>query len=306
MPKSRLTIATAVLVLLVLFVQLVCFQVRETERAVVKTFGRATRDVREPGLYAKWPWPVEQVVRLDARLRVLEGPLEETVTEDKRSVLVACFVTWRIGERPGDPQRFLEALGSVQAAESRLEGMLRNAQSAAFGSFPFSALVTTERSQLRWDEVESRIQGRLVKTAREELGIEVPLVGIRRLALPKDTTESVFARMRREREVKAAEYLAQGQADADAIRAEADRFRDTELNAAHAEARKLLGEAERANEKAYRTLEEDPELAIFLRKIEALKRALAGRTTLVLDTGSAPFDLLAPRAPVTSQTGEKK
>ena len=294
MPRNRLTIATAVLVLLVLLVQLVTFQVRETERAVVKTFGKATRDVREPGLYGKWPWPVEQVVRLDARLRVLEGPLQETVTEDKRSVLVACFVTWRIGERPLEPVRFLESLGSVQAAELRLQGMLRSAQSAVLGGFPFSALVAPERAQLRWDQVEKRLREHVEPSARDELGIEIAFVGIRRLALPKDTTENVFARMRSEREVKAAEYLAQGQAEADAIRAEADRFRDTELNAAHADARKLQAETEHENEKAYRVLEEDPELAIFLRKIEALKRGLAGRTTTILDTGSPPFDLLAP------------
>ena len=95
MPRNRLTLAVAVLVVGVLLVQLVAFRVKETEHAVVKTFGKATRDVPAPGLYWKWPWPIEEVVRQDARLRVLEGPLEETTTEDRKSVLVSCFVTWR-------------------------------------------------------------------------------------------------------------------------------------------------------------------------------------------------------------------
>src|SRR5205085_198920 len=82
MAQKRVTLVTATLVIGVLFLQLVTFRVRETERAVVKTFGSAAaEDVTQPGLYWKWPWPIQEVVRQDARLRVLEGPLEESVTE---------------------------------------------------------------------------------------------------------------------------------------------------------------------------------------------------------------------------------
>ena len=93
MPRNRLTLAVAVLVIVVLLLQLVAFRVRETERVVVKRLGEATRAVKEPGLYWKWPWPIEEVVRQDARLRCLEGPLEETVTKDRKKRLISRFVT---------------------------------------------------------------------------------------------------------------------------------------------------------------------------------------------------------------------
>src|SRR4051812_20836242 len=214
MARNKLTVAVAVLIVTVLLLQLVAFRVKETERAVVKTFGKATRDVQAPGLYWKWPWPVEEVVRQDARLRVLEGPLEETTTEDRKAVLVSCFVTWR----PGKPVEFLERHETEKAAEKTLEGLLRSTQTAVLGRHPFSALIAQDRSQLRWDELEAAIREPLVKKAREDYAIEVVFVGIRRLALPKDTTESVFARMRAERDAKAQALTRAGQIDADAIR----------------------------------------------------------------------------------------
>jgi membrane protease subunit HflC len=296
MPRNRLTILAASLVLVVLLLELVAFRVRETEVVVVKTFGKATRPVREPGLYWKWPWPIEEVVRQDARLRVLEGTIEETLTEDRKSVLVSCFVTWRVG----DPVRFLESTETAEAGERQLERLLRNYQRTALGGFPFSALVATDRAQLGWDKIEEAIRVPLETVARDELGIEVVFVGIKGLELPKDTTERVFDRMKREREVKAAQLLSQGQSEAGEIRAAAERERQEALDAAEAEKRRLLAQADQESEAAYKVFEQDPELAIYLKKIEALKRALAGRTTLVLDTSSPPFDLLAPAAAVDS------
>jgi membrane protease subunit HflC len=295
MPRNRLTILAAALVVGVLFLELVAFRVRESEVVVVKTFGKATRPVREPGLYWKWPWPVEEVVREDARLRVLEGKLEETLTADRKSVLVSCFATWRVG----DPVRFLESVESAEEADRQLGRLLRGYQRTALGTFPFAAFVASDRSQLLWDKIEEAIAQPLKEKAKQELGIEVVFLGIKGLALPKDTTERVFERMKRERDVKASELLALGQKEAGDIRAAAERERQETLDAAEKQRRELLGQADKESEAAYRTFDEDPELAIYLKKIEALQRALAGRTTLVLDTSSPPFDLLAP---VTSRT----
>ena len=105
--------------------------------------------------------------------------------------------------------------------------------------------------------------------------------------------------MKREREVKAAELLSQGQTEAGNIRAAAERERQEQLDAAQAESRRLLAKAEEESVAAYKVFEQDPELAIYLKKIDALKRALAGHTTLVLDTSSPPFDLLAPVSSTT-------
>src|SRR5207244_326410 len=124
MPRNRLTIVAAALVVGVLLLELVAFRVRETEVVVVKTFGKATRSLREPGLYWKWPWPVEEVAKQDARLRVLEGKLEQSLTQDRKSVLVSCFVTWKID----DPVRFLASVETAEEAERQLGRLLRSYQ----------------------------------------------------------------------------------------------------------------------------------------------------------------------------------
>ena len=113
--------------------------------------------------------------------------------------------------------------------------------------------------------------------------------------------------MKAERDEKAKAYLAEGQAEADKIRDKAENERSQALDAARAEARTTLAAAERQSEAAHRALEVDPELAIFLRKVEALKHGLSGRTTVVYDMASWPFDLLVPgaTAPVTSAGGKR-
>lgn len=298
MPRNRLTLTVAVLIVVVLLLQLIAFRVRETERAVVKTFGKATRDVQTAGLYWKWPWPIEEVARLDARLRVLEGPLEETTTEDRKSVLVACFVAWRTG----DPIKFLERHESEKAAERKLEALLRTTQVSVIGRHPFAALVAQDRSQLQWDALEAELREPLVRKARDDYAIEVSFVGLRRLALPRDTTENVFARMRAERDGKAKALLAEGQAEAQRIRDRAENERRQLVDAAEAEALITVAAVDSETEQAYRVFERDPELAIELRKIEALKRGLSGRTTLVFDMNTQPFDILRGLAPVGSRS----
>jgi membrane protease subunit HflC len=290
--KSRLSHAVAVVLVLVLALELLAFQVRETERAVVLTFGEATREIKEPGLYAKWPWPVEQVVRFDARLRVLEGPLEECQTEDGKALLVSSFIIWRVD----DPLGFLKSLGTVEQGERALERDVRDAQAKAVGRFAWGALVAAQRERHPRDEVETAIRDEHVaRVARQyRAGIAVELAGIRRLALPEATRERVFERMKAEREARAAEILAQGEADAAALKADAERERLQALDQAKADERRLLAEAEKAAAEHFAVFGQDQDLAIFLRKLEALKRVLAKRSTIVLDTKAPPFDLLAP------------
>jgi membrane protease subunit HflC len=298
MTGNRRTLVVAVLIVLVLLLQLVAFRVRETERAVVKTFGKATRDVSAAGLYWKWPWPIEEVVLQDARLRVLEGPLEEASTADRKSVLVSCFVTWR----PGKPVEFLERHETEKAAEKTLEGLLGSTQTSVLGRHPFSSLIAQDRSQLRWDELEAEIREPLVQKARDDYAIEVVFVGIRRLALPRDTTETVFARMRAERDGKAKALLAEGETEARRIRDKAENERRQLVDEAEADARVQEAGAIRDSAEAYAVLDQQPDLAIDLRKIEALKRGLSGRTTVIFDLATWPFDVLKDVAAVGSRS----
>lgn len=268
--------------------------VHEGEAVVLTTFGRpAPAPLVEPGLYARWPWPVQAAHRLDTRVHTLEGPLEQTLTQDGRTVIVALFAGWKIE----DPTTFLLRIGTEAAAERNLAGLLANARNTVLGGHPFSALVNTDSAALKFDDIERRILDLARDEARRSYGITLTAVGIRRLGLPESITEQVYRRMRAERNAVAEGYRAEGAREATRIRAQADREREERLAQADADARRTRakGEAEAAD--AYRAFSADPEFALFLRKLDVLEEVLGERATVVLGSETEPFDLLAAPAP---------
>lgn len=262
--------------------------VREGEIAVLTRFERPRRVLNEAGLYPRWPWPIERLYTFDARLRVLEGTFEQTLTRDGKNVIVMLFAGWRIAE----PLKFLERVGTVARAEAGLNNLLSNYKNAVLGRYPFAALVNTDPAALKFDDIEREILEAVREEARERYGIEVSMLGIRKLALPEAITERVFERMRAERKEAAERYRAEGEAQAMAIRAEADSLREQRLAAADAEARRLRAAGDAAAAEFFRVFAEDPELAIFLRKLEVLYETLSTNATLVVGTDTPPFDLL--------------
>lgn len=299
MRQNRLTLVVAVAVAAVLIARMVVYQVRDDEVAVVLTFGRATDDVTTPRTGLKWPWPIQQVRHFDARLRVLRTPLEEVATRDGRAVLVGSFVLWRVSSA----RAFLERFGDADEAAHHLEKLLRSRQSETVSRYEFGALVSTDPQQLKYVEIEQRIQELLAADLARD-GLEVKLVGIRRLALPQEATEAVFQRMKKDREARAAALQAEGAAEAAKIRAKADEEKATLVGQARAHAEEVLGQAESEAEQAYRIMAQEPQLAIFLRKLDAMEKLLGRRAVLVFGRDDPPFDLLGrgSAAPVESRT----
>ena len=125
-----------------------------------------------------------------------------------------------------------------------------------------------------------------------EFGIEIIGVGINTLGVPKTVTEKVFERMIAERKQFADKNLAEGKREAKEIRVKADLERDNIIANAEAEAQKLRAEGDAAAAKFYKEFAKDPELAGFLRKVDALRLIMEKDTTLVIDTNVPPFDLL--------------
>jgi len=103
---------------LILALYLVVFQVRETQCALVTTFGKATQQtqITEPGWYFRWPAPIQRVYKFDSRMRVLEAELGETTTKAAVPIIVNTYVVWNIDE----PLKFFNAVGTVKEAENKL------------------------------------------------------------------------------------------------------------------------------------------------------------------------------------------
>lgn len=270
--------------------------VHEGEAVVRTTFGRPDETVlTEPGPYVRWPWPVQAAHRIDTRRQTIEGPLEQTLTKDGRTVLVALFAGWQVE----DPLVFLLRVGTPAAAERNLAGLLANARNTVLGEHPFSALVNTDAAAMKFDDIERRILELARDEARRSYGIVLHAVGIRRLGLPESITEQVFRRMRAERRAVAEGYRAEGESEAARIRAEADQKREERLAGAEAEARRLRARGEAEAAEAYAVFAADPEFALFLKKLDVLEQVLGERATVVLGSEAEPFDLLsAPPAAV--------
>jgi membrane protease subunit HflC len=289
MKTSRINLVIGSLLLALFLLLLFLFQVRQTEVAVVTTFGKTTRPITEPGLYLKWPWPIQKVTKLDKRLQSSEGKFEETLTSDGRSLIIMMFTGWRIS----DPALFYSRAsgGSVVEAERSLENILRTAKNAAVGRHPFAHFVSVKPDDLKFDDIEKEVLT-AVQSDAKALGISVDIVRIKRIGLPESVTEKVFDRMKAERTTEIERLKSEGQREATEIRSAADRERDRLLAEADSQASRIRSEGEAEAAKSFSVFQQDPELAVLLLKLNALETSLKERATLIVDPRTPPFDLL--------------
>jgi membrane protease subunit HflC len=132
----------------------------------------------------------------------------------------------------------------------------------------------------------------LKQNVKDIYGIDIRHLGIKQLKVSEDVSKDVFERMRAERNRKTEATVAEGQAEATKIRTDADSKKTELLAAAEARAKAIRGQGDAEAAKYYKLLEQDPNLAIFLRDIEALKKILQERSTIVLSADTEPFKLL--------------
>lgn len=288
----RWIVALAVLGLVVL--SSVLYTVREGQVAVVTRFGAPRDTVTRAGLHLKFPWPIERTYLLDGRKRLVNSRFAETLSHDKKNIILRTFAIWSVE----DPLTFLQSMGDVDTAESRLDGLITNAKNAVLGGYDMSALVSTQPGEIKIEEVEGKILRDVQATAGKSFGIRVHQVGLKQLGLPADNIPEIFDRMRSEREKVAAGHRAGGEREASRIRSETD-LKVTKLRAeGRLEAMKIRGRAEAEAAKVYREAHsQDPEFFKFLRRIDALKILFGEQTSLTLMADQPPFDLLKMKAP---------
>lgn len=269
------------------------FQVASNESAVLTRFGSPVRTLVAPGLYFKAPWPVDTATLFDTRLRFYDTRVSEALTRDKRNVILPVFIAWRIT----DPLKFLQALGTPAAAPSKLDSLATSARNALLGNYDFQQLVATDPSQLKLAEIEQRLAGTITPQAREAFGITIEQVGFQRIALPEANTTYVFDRMRAERGQYAAKFRAEGRQEAEELRARTDAEKTTLLAVANRFAEETRGKAEAEAARIYADAHsQNPAFYQFTRELEALRKVTKANTTLILDTGTSPFNQLKPAA----------
>jgi len=257
------------------------YTVNETEFVLITQFGRPIRTVTQAGLHAKWFF--QSALRFDKRLRIYDPPPSEFLTRDKKNLLIENYVAWRIE----DPGLFVQSVGDVPSAEMRLHDIIWSGLSASFGNQDLDAMVSTDKDKLRGAPLLANITAVSDRVALEQYGIRIVDVRIKRLNFPEQNKQSVFSRMRAERGRIATEYRAEGEEQALAIRADADRQKEEIVSAAYKEAEGIRGKGDAEATRIYAAAySKDPQFYKLTRTLESYNKILDDKTTIVLGSDS--------------------
>lgn len=218
-----------------------------------------------------------------------EDKLGETITHDNNDLILTVYAGWKISDAAAFYPKFY---GSVPAAQTALEGMLRNAKNAVVSTNTLSAFVNPDPSQLRFEQMEQQIQDSVqAQLTTNDYGIQLVFLGFKKIELPQSVTQSVFDRMKGERQVIINSEQYEGQKEATIIKSTADRTAMDTISQASATAAGIMGEAQAQAAKVLPIFEKDPALANYLLRLDALQQALNQKSTLIFDERTPPFDL---------------
>lgn len=258
--------------------------VDETQQVIVTQFGRPVRTLSEAGLYFKPPY--QSSLAIDRRVQIYNPRPAEFLTSEKKNIDLDVFVCWSVE----DPQRFLETVGDPAGATSRIHDMVWSKLAAAVSRSPLENLVSVDGNKQRLESLVEGVAGPCADDARQQYGIALVDVKIKRIGLPDQVRESVFERMRKERARIAQRYRSEGSEEAMKIRATADKEKTVILAEAYAEAEIVRGKAEAEATRTYSEAhQKDPQFFDLLRTLEAYRKILDEKTTILL---SGDSDLL--------------
>lgn len=279
MTVSRLLIPVVVGLLLLGYFSI--FTVSETELGIKFRLGEIVRSDYAPGLYFKVPI-LNNVRKYDKRILNLDAEPQRFLTSEKKDVIVDSYTKWRIV----DVRRYYNATGGDYAqANTLLYQKVNDALRAAFGLRTVQEVVSGERGEVM-DIVTVR-----ANELAAELGVEVIDVRTKRIDLPAEVSDAVYARMRAERERVARDFRSRGREQAERIRAAADRERTVILSEAYRDAETLRGEGDALATEIYaRTYRKDEEFYALYRSLSAYRESFRDRNDiLVLQPGSDFF-----------------
>ena len=283
------TILLGLIVAAIFLVAIFSYQVQETERALVITMGRITGECG-PGFHLRLPLPIQEIVKYDIRERCFEGntgSLEETMTQDEKNVIVGIYTIYSIE----DLKQFKNAAKSLEAAEEYLSNRMRTVKGAVIGRFRFDQMINTDPKKMKLTEIEKAMFDQIAPDVKARYGLKVVKVGIRTISVPTKISTAITERMKKERETAASIDKQKGKVEAEKIKTDANQKKREEITRAEAKAKQLMAEGDADAAREYAVFSQNPELAAYLRKLDSLKRIVKTKTTLVLGTDSAPFDL---------------
>ena len=259
------------------------FIVDETQQVVILQLGKPVNTITEPGFNFKLPFPFQEKIVFDDRLLEYDSPPEAILSKDKKSLIVDNYVRWKIV----DPLQFLKTVQAIPTAKSRMDDIVYSELRRELGTHDMVEIITQNREEIM--DVVTRASNE----ATLSYGISVIDVRIRRVDLPAENEESIYARMEAERKRQANKFRSEGSEEAQKIRAATDRDKTIILADAYKEAERIRGEGDAKAVQVYaRSYSSDPKFYEFVRTLDAYKKVVDDKTTLVLPSDSKLFKLL--------------
>lgn len=280
---NRIGLIAVSAVLALMFAASTLFIVDQRQVGVLYSLGEIKEVITEPGLKFKLPPPLQNVVFLDKRIQTLDSPETRPIfTAEKKSLVIDWLIKWRIA----DSRQFIRNNGAdMRNLEVRLSPVVQAAFNEAVTKRTVSGVLASERERVMQD-----VRERLAEDAKS-FGIEIVDVRIKRVDFVADITDAVYRRMQSERQQVANELRSTGSAEAEKIRADADRQRQVIVAEAYRDAQKIKGEGDAKASALYAdAFGRDPQFAQFYRSLEAYRASFRNKNdVMVLDPSSDFF-----------------
>ena len=278
----NIRIVGILVIVVAILVAMSAYTVDVRERAILFRLGKIEQTDIKPGLHFKIPF-VNNVRFFSSQIMTLDQPPERFLTNEKKNVIVNFYVKWRISDVA---QYYRSTRGIETNAQSRLSQIIKDGLRNEFGERTIHEAVSTERNKITQVLLEKANQ------MTSELGIDVVDVRISQISLPEEVSDSVYDRMRAERDRVAKDFRARGKEAAERIRAEADRKRTVILAEAYRGAEQTRGEGDAASAEIYaKAYKRDPEFYSFYRSLEAYRKSFHSKDDVILlDTESDFFN----------------
>jgi membrane protease subunit HflC len=279
--SSRLNVLGGIVALVLVVLSMSMFTVDQRQYALVFQLGEVKRAITEPGLYFKIPM-IQNVRFFDRRILTLDSAdPERFITSEKKNVLVDSYLKWRIV----DPNLYYISVGGDETrARTRLSQTVNAGLREEFGKRLVNDVISGER-----DKIMNEMREKADVDARR-IGVQIVDVRLKRVELPDEVSGAVYSRMEAERKRVANELRSEGAAEAEKIRADADRQREVIIAEAYREAQKIKGEGDAKAAATYaEAFGKSPEFYAFYRSLEAYRNSFASKSDVLVVEPNSDF-----------------
>ena len=279
--RDRLPLVAGFLIAVLIVLSMSMFTIDQRQFGIVRQFGEIKQVLGEPGLNFKWPL-IQDVRYFDKRILTFDtAEPERFITSEKKNVLVDFFVKWRII----DAKQYYVSVGGDEArARTRLEQTVNAGLREEFGKRTVHEVVSGER-----DKIMEDVRTKADQDARK-IGVQILDVRVKRVDLPNEVSESVYRRMEAERKRVANELRSLGGAEAEKIRADADKQREIIVAEAYRDAQRIKGEGDAKAAATYaQAFGQNPEFYAFYRSLDAYRQSFKSKGDLMVIDPSSDF-----------------